>query len=1042
MKTNVLTVSVILFLSFRLFAQTHIPAGYVSGTWLASNSPYIIDGEIKIDTSDQLIIQPGVDVLFSGHYKLIICGRLLAEGTETDSIHFTAQDTAVGWHGLRFDHTDLNGQDSSKLDYCRLDYGKAYGIDYFDSCGGAIFCDSSSLLLINNSFIARNYTSKHGGAAYLLHSNILFKRTKIFHNRARYSGGAILADSSNLNFLNLSISFNRALEGSGGAIFTYNIPSSTAHISKVEIYSNEALISGGGICSCYFPLNIIADSLIISNNSALFEGGGISGNINIIYSHNFVVYSNVAIDGGGLFTRFGNGLTINNIIFCYNQSSEGGAIKIANCENIVLKNLTVTHNYANIYHGEGIYIEGNSEVIIKNCIVRFNDSLDTGDIDSDSTSHFTVDFSSINGDYEGSNNIYSDPKFNGWWFHDYTLSWDHYPEPDSTKSPCIDTGDPALTDPDGTRSDMGAIPFEQVYTPLSGGNISGPLLCSKSPYYVYGDLTVLTGNELTIEPCVHLVFQGDYRLTVEGGLMAEGTSSDKISFYAADTVAGWDGIRFLNQNTNGQDSSKLVNCRIKWGTAEGGLWDDYGGGIYLSNSSDVSIRECLISNNKALSSGGGIYANDNSHPVLKGNIICRNYAPYGGGIYSYSSNVSLRQCVIEQNSAKYGGGVYQYGASTVYSGTSIRNNYASLFGGGIYFEGYCTPSFDPANRSSLYLNYAVKAGTDIFGALTSGTHPVLNLDTLTVAFPDEHHVYPYGGFTLDFLHGGYRKLASDLYVSPSGDDSNPGLTPDLPMKTLYGALLKIRATPAEKHTIYLMGGDYSNSTTGERFPLNWKSHVDLVGITGEFITLRGEDKTNFFYFYDDENCTLKYFVMQGGYADKGGAMNLDYYSAPVFDSLWILGNFATESGGGIYCYDHSSPVIRRGSISLNSTDVYGGGIYCESYSSPVIEEELFEGNSAYSGGAIYSSHVANLVVDDVIFKDNSATSSGGAYVAYYNSDPVMNEVDFINNTCTSGYGGAFYVSYLSDPDLQFVKFDNNNSFQYGGAIYLIPECNP
>jgi len=91
------------------FAQTHIPTGYVSGTWTATSSPYIIDGEITLDTFDLLTIEPGVDVEFSGHYKFIVHGRLLAEGTGTDSIHFYPQDTTTGWHGLRFDHTDLNG---------------------------------------------------------------------------------------------------------------------------------------------------------------------------------------------------------------------------------------------------------------------------------------------------------------------------------------------------------------------------------------------------------------------------------------------------------------------------------------------------------------------------------------------------------------------------------------------------------------------------------------------------------------------------------------------------------------------------------------------------------------------------------------------------------------------------------------------------------------------------------------------------------------------------------------------------------------------
>ena len=81
------------------FADTHIPAGDVSGTWAYANSPYIIDGEINIQIGNVLTIEPGVQVLFSGLFKFNIYGRLLAVGTVSDTIVFTEQIAGTHWHG-------------------------------------------------------------------------------------------------------------------------------------------------------------------------------------------------------------------------------------------------------------------------------------------------------------------------------------------------------------------------------------------------------------------------------------------------------------------------------------------------------------------------------------------------------------------------------------------------------------------------------------------------------------------------------------------------------------------------------------------------------------------------------------------------------------------------------------------------------------------------------------------------------------------------------------------------------------------------------
>ena len=147
-------------------APTEIPAGDVSGTWTKANSPYHINGEITIPDGLTLTIEPGVEVVFTGHYKFNVQGRLLAIGTETDTIVFTINDTTGfhnltipdgGWHGIRFmDRVSTN--DSSKIVYCKLQYGKANtGAGSYDRFGGAL-CANINKLLVSHCMFRNNTT--------------------------------------------------------------------------------------------------------------------------------------------------------------------------------------------------------------------------------------------------------------------------------------------------------------------------------------------------------------------------------------------------------------------------------------------------------------------------------------------------------------------------------------------------------------------------------------------------------------------------------------------------------------------------------------------------------------------------------------------------------------------------------------------------------------------------------------------------------------------------------------------------------------------
>jgi len=251
-------------------ADTIIPGGNVSGTWAAAGSPFLIMGEITVPSGQTLNIEPGVQVIFQGHYKLIVNGLLEAIGTEQDSILFTAANPTIGWWGIRF----LGANDSSQVIYCHLSYGKASAPD---NGGGAVYCYNSSPEISNSAFIS-NLSGYRGGAICLENnSNSLISNNLISGNSVgggsggtKYGGG-IYCEDSNPTLENNLIINNSAIPGGGtsigGAIY-FDFDSPT--LINNTICANSAVM--GGAISCWGILTM-ANSIIwnnISTNAQLY----------------------------------------------------------------------------------------------------------------------------------------------------------------------------------------------------------------------------------------------------------------------------------------------------------------------------------------------------------------------------------------------------------------------------------------------------------------------------------------------------------------------------------------------------------------------------------------------------------------------------------------------------------------------------------------------------------------------------------------------------------------------------------------------------
>ncbi len=111
-------------------------------------------------------------------------------------------------------------------------------------------------------------------------------------------------------------------------------------------------------------------------------------------------------------------------------------------------------------------------------------------------------------------------------------------------SPCIDAGPTGIDlDGDGTRADMGTVPYIQSAGELRG--VVAGVLASGQTYRMSCHLRVDAGQILTIEPGVRIETTGYFNIEVFGRLLAQGTAESPIHVCPCQQVSQdrWGGLR-------------------------------------------------------------------------------------------------------------------------------------------------------------------------------------------------------------------------------------------------------------------------------------------------------------------------------------------------------------------------------------------------------------------------------------------------------------------------------------------------------------------
>ncbi len=532
------------------------------------------------------------------------------------------------------------------------------------------------------------------------------------------------------------------------------------------------------------------------------------------------------------------------------------------------------------------------------------------------------------------------------------------------------------------------------------GNISSNTTWSADTIKITGDINIQTGITLTVNPGVYVQVQNQYKINVQGRLIAQGTASNKITFTALSTSIGWKGIRFENTPII-NDTSIIQYCVISYGRAVSGTSNDkMGGAILVYNYSKVKIMNSILSNNYASYYGGAIACWANANPKIYNNLIINNSASSVGGavIIYYQSNPRLINNTIANNTASYGGGLY------------IGSGFIGEISNCIIYSNAASNSSQISGTASNVYN------CDIEGGYSYGLN---NIDTIPqFVSPTAGAGSSYNGISANYA------LTSNSYLIDRGSNSLANNT--IPNYDVNGKfrfdnnIIDIGAAEYIAST-EVCGTINSNTTWSGRVLLNCdvtvSNGVTLTIQPGAQITATGHYKLdilgrllaqgtqdnfiNITAWNHDEGWSGIQFV---NVAAANDTSKIEYCKITYKKDISTYPNYY----GAIYMYS-SSKILVRNNIITNNYSNYGAGITVYNSSAIVVGNLIANNQTYYSGGGLYvngSASYSPLILNNTITKNKSTTYSyaGGVYSSGGNVAVFKNNIIYYNEDNAGNHG--------------------------------------
>ncbi len=450
---------VVLFLLLALAASGLLEsarAADVSGTittqtWTKANSPYHATGTVTVPAGNTLTIEPGVDVLFDSTAQFVVNGTLNAVGTEADSIRFQAGQAPV-WGGVR-----ITGGTGSTVSYTRIS-----GVGGVTDGGALCVTGSGTQLSVSHVVVSANQSV----GVYLSDGNLILTDCTISDNTqvGVYNEGTLTmvqcAISRNTGEGLANGPLDRSYDRAASVRYCVISENSTGVWNKKGYVTIEnCTISGNGTGLSNASTLTVTKTLIANNRSyGVFHYAK--------YWALSLTDCTISGNSGVAVFNYGETVTLTRCLVVGNTSSSSMIENYAAIDrgaSLIIRNCTITGNSSS---GQSLIKSsrfvgqpkgsGYSNLTVQNTIVWGN--IAAKQIDN-VNGQATVTYSDIqqeSGVFAGTGNINADPLFID-------------PGTDRMRlhstSPCRDAGDPASPlDPDGSRADMGARPFDPTLT--------------------------------------------------------------------------------------------------------------------------------------------------------------------------------------------------------------------------------------------------------------------------------------------------------------------------------------------------------------------------------------------------------------------------------------------------------------------------------------------------------------------------------------------------------------------------------------------------
>ncbi|UCC79563.1 MAG: right-handed parallel beta-helix repeat-containing protein [Candidatus Zixiibacteriota bacterium] len=338
-------------------------------------------------------------------------------------------------------------------------------------------------------------------------------------------------------------------------------------------YIRQTAIDGDSVASVIILGNsedstAVVTGLTIQNGLAQAYQGDINGGGILCYNSTPTIVNNVIRNnhnkygiGAGVFCRNASPRIKSNLIY----SNYSAGITCRNSSNPFIVQNTISLN------GEGI-ISYDSFPEIKNSIIWYNGRKEIRG------SPF-VNYCAVRGGWPGPGNIDINPMFLDPYNFDFNIC---------SQSPCIDTGDPTILDPDGTRSDIGL--YYPSHPDCSTGNL----------YYVSVSGNDTTGDGSlnnpfrTVQHTVNLSYLEDTVLVLPGVYNENIFVGAKNLTLASNYIFTADTLDILNTVVDGNNTDALLTIYHCDSLSQ------LTGFTFIHGDPVVTIRYCdnvIISNN-------------------------------------------------------------------------------------------------------------------------------------------------------------------------------------------------------------------------------------------------------------------------------------------------------------------------------------------------------------------------------------------------------------------------------------------------------------